>query len=242
MLIDGRRPLLGGGIPRDGVGDVLRESTADVAVLVAARRRRGDAAARRNRLGPVRRRTDDWVALEIAAAICSATGAQLRLIGSRGHGPEDKDASGLLDNAAMLVRNFVGVDGEAVLAEPGREGILSAVEGSSLVFIGLSERWRQEGLGETRGAIARAAPAPIVFVRAGDREGDSSRPPTSPAWAGRGPRPPARRPRFARRTSRITASTPRCSAARRSPDSPQIPGGMACLSSCNRVARPGPRG
>ncbi|HUB75571.1 MAG TPA: hypothetical protein VL977_00880, partial [Solirubrobacteraceae bacterium] len=172
VLIDGRRPLLGGGgIPRAGVGEVLRESSADVAVLVA----REGVAVTPPPEGivsvPFGGAPNDWVALEIAAAICSATGAQLRLIGSRGRGPEDKDASDLLGNAAMLVRNFVGVDGEAVLAEPGREGILAAVEGSSLVFIGLSERWRQEGLGETRGAIARAAPAPIVFVRAGDREG-----------------------------------------------------------------------
>jgi hypothetical protein len=35
----------------------------------------------------------------------------------------------------------------------------------------LSERWRKEGLGETRRAIARSAPSPIVFVRRGERPG-----------------------------------------------------------------------
>ena len=38
-------------------------------------------------------------------------------------------------------------------------------------MIGLSERWRQEGLGPTRSEIARAAPAPTVFVRRGQRPG-----------------------------------------------------------------------
>jgi hypothetical protein len=37
--------------------------------------------------------------------------------------------------------------------------------------IGLSERWRQEGLGPVRSEIARAAPAPVVFVCRGLRHG-----------------------------------------------------------------------
>ena len=35
----------------------------------------------------------------------------------------------------------------------------------------MSERWRKEGLGATRQAIARTAPAPILFVRRGERPG-----------------------------------------------------------------------
>ena len=38
-------------------------------------------------------------------------------------------------------------------------------------MIGLSERWRQEGLGPTRSEIAKAAPAPMLFVRRGLRPG-----------------------------------------------------------------------
>jgi hypothetical protein len=37
--------------------------------------------------------------------------------------------------------------------------------------IGLSDRWRQEGLGPTRSEIAKAAPAPVLFVRRGTRPG-----------------------------------------------------------------------
>ena len=38
-------------------------------------------------------------------------------------------------------------------------------------MIGLSERWREEGLGALRAEIAKAAPAPILFVRRGKRPG-----------------------------------------------------------------------
>ena len=49
--------------------------------------------------------------------------------------------------------------------------IVEAARGAGLLVIGLSERWRQEGLGTTRSEIARAAPAPILFVRRGARTG-----------------------------------------------------------------------
>ena len=38
-------------------------------------------------------------------------------------------------------------------------------------MIGLSDRWREEGLGPTRSEIARTAPAPVLFVRRGTRPG-----------------------------------------------------------------------
>jgi hypothetical protein len=37
--------------------------------------------------------------------------------------------------------------------------------------IGLSDRWRREGLGPTRSEIAKVAPAPVLFVRRGSRPG-----------------------------------------------------------------------
>jgi hypothetical protein len=58
-----------------------------------------------------------------------------------------------------------------VVAEPGREGIVEAARGGGLLVVGLSERWRDEGLGPTRSEIAKAAPAPVLFVRRGVRPG-----------------------------------------------------------------------
>ena len=113
----------------------------------------------------------DWAALELAAWIAAANGAPLRLLGSAGRREDGRDASGLLANASLVVQQFAGVSTEPILAEPGRDGILAATAGAGLLLVGLSERWRKEGLGETRRAIARSAPAPIVFVRRGERPG-----------------------------------------------------------------------
>jgi Kef-type K+ transport system membrane component KefB len=171
LLIDGRRPLLGGGVPREAVGTVLRKAPCDVAVLVA----REDAVIRPEAGGPIivpfGGAEHDWAALELGAWLAAATGAPLRLLGAGGKDGNDKDASRLLADASLLIQQFVGVAAEPVIATGGREGLIEAASDAALLISGLSERWRQEGLGETRTAIARAAPAPILFVRRGIRPG-----------------------------------------------------------------------
>jgi nucleotide-binding universal stress UspA family protein len=163
ILLDGRRPLLGEGVPRGEVGAVLERAPCDVAVLVER------AAA--PSIGPERPvavafggAEYDWGALELAAWIASAREAPLRLLGSA-------DASRLLGNASLVVQQLAGLAAEPVLVEPGREGVLRAAEDAGLLVLGLSERWRSEGLGPVRSAIARTAPAPTLFVRRGTRPG-----------------------------------------------------------------------
>jgi Kef-type K+ transport system membrane component KefB len=171
LLLDGRRPLLGDGIPREEVGTVLSEARCDVAVLVAREGAPVRPGPDRSVMVPFGGADHDWAALEMASWIAAASGAPLMLLGSAGRVGEDRDASGLLANAALVVQQFAGVSAEPVLAQPGREGILAAAAGAGLLVVGLSERWHKEGLGDTRRAIARAAPAPIVFVRRGERPG-----------------------------------------------------------------------
>jgi hypothetical protein len=113
----------------------------------------------------------DWAALELASWLCAATGASLELVGAGSQTAEGKHAGHLLADAALLVQQFAGVATTTAVAEPGRAGIIAAASQADLLVIGLSERWRKEGLGETRRAIAKAAPAPIVFVRRGERPG-----------------------------------------------------------------------
>jgi Kef-type K+ transport system membrane component KefB len=169
VLIDGRRPLLGEGVPRGDVGSVLRRAPSDVAVLVA----REDAVIAPGPDAPLvvpfGGAEHDWAALELGAWLAAATGAPLRLLGAAGEGEED--ASRLLATASLLVQRFVGVAAEPLLAEPGREGLIAAAGGAGLLVIGLSDRWREEGLGPVRHEIAGAAPAPILFVRRGLRPG-----------------------------------------------------------------------
>jgi Kef-type K+ transport system membrane component KefB len=171
VLLDGRRPLLGDGVPREEVGTVLSDAPCDVAVLVAREGVAISPGPESPVVVPFGGADHDWAALELAAWIAAASGAPLRLVGSSGKQDDGRDASGLLANASLVVQQFAGVSAEPVLAEPGRDGILEAVAGAGLLLVGLSERWRKEGLGETRRAIARSAPAPIVFVRRGERAG-----------------------------------------------------------------------
>jgi Kef-type K+ transport system membrane component KefB len=171
LLMDGRRPLLGGGVPRGDVGTVLNEAECDVAVLVA----REDVPVLPSPDAPVLvpfgGAEHDWAALELGAWLAARTAAKLRLLGAGGEGDEPSRVTRLLGDASLLVQQYAGISAEPVVAEAGREGVLAAASAAGLLVIGLSDRWRQEGLGPTRSEIARAAPAPTLFVRRGLRPG-----------------------------------------------------------------------
>lgn len=171
VLLDGSRPLLGDGTPRGDVGAVLGEAPCDVAVLVAREGMVVAPAPGAVVTVPFGGAEHDWAALELASWMCAATGAALELLGAAPRSDDGKDAVHLLAGAALLVQQFAGVAATPVVASPGREGIVAAAAHADLLFVGLSERWRREGLGETRKAIVRTAPAPIVFVRRGERPG-----------------------------------------------------------------------
>ena len=171
VLMDGQRPLLGEGVPRGDVGTVLREAPSDVAVLVA----REDAVLRPGPdapiLVPFGGAEHDWAALELGAWIASRTGAPLKLLGAAGQTDEPTRVTRMLGDAGLLVQQVAGVAAEPVMAEKGREGVIEAAADAGLLVVGLSERWRQEGLGPARSEIAKAAPAPVLFVRRGSRPG-----------------------------------------------------------------------
>ena len=172
VLIDGRRPLRGGAVPRGEVQRVLEDAPSDVAVLVArdgdaVLPERGDHAAI---VVPFGGADHDWAALELAALLASATGAQLRLCG--GARPDEVPrVQRLVDDAAAMVRVYAGVETDCTLVEPGFEGMARGVEGAALLVIGLSERWREEGIGDVRTELANSTPAPVLYVRRGEREG-----------------------------------------------------------------------
>jgi Kef-type K+ transport system membrane component KefB len=171
LLIDGRTPLLGDAVPRGDAATVLRDAECDVAALVS----RADAPARPDPeqavVVPFGGAEHDWAALELGAWLASATEAPLKMLGATGDTDERTRVDRLLGDAGMLVQQFAGIVAEPVVAEPGRAGILAAAEGAGLLVIGLSDRWRREGLGSTRTEIARSAPAATIFVRRGKRPG-----------------------------------------------------------------------
>jgi Kef-type K+ transport system membrane component KefB len=168
VLLDGRRPLLGEGVPRGSVGQVLDQAPCDVAVLVE-RQEVPILDADHPVMTPFGGGDHDWAALELAAWIASATGAPLKLIGAAGNGTGD--ASRVLGNASLVVQQLAGIAAEPVLVNMQNGGVVTATGGAGLLVVGLSDRWRKEGLGPVRAGIAKAAAAPVLFVRRGQRPG-----------------------------------------------------------------------
>jgi nucleotide-binding universal stress UspA family protein len=174
-------------VPRGPVGEVLLSAPCDVAVLIE----RGATASLHEPPAPPVERDEgvatidadravvvpfggaehDWAALELGAWIASSYGAPLRLLGAAADDQGRRDASRLLANASLVLQQLAGIPAEPLLVEPGREGVLAAAAHAGLLVIGLSERWREEGLGPVRSQIARTAPVSTLFVRRGSRQG-----------------------------------------------------------------------
>lgn len=160
--------LLGAGTkPLEGAtGVVLEQAECHVALMADAGGARGDGPV----IVPFGGAWHDWTALELGAWVARATSAPLRLIGAASEGREDgRDASRLLADASLIVQRQTGVVAEPLLGRPGRSGIMALSEGAGLLVVGLSERWREEGLGRARTALLATPPAPLVLVRRGER-------------------------------------------------------------------------
>ena len=171
VLIDGQRPLLGGGVPTGEVGVLLERAECDVGVLIARAGVEIKLGPDQPVLVPFGGAEHDWAALELGSWLASSTGAQLKLLGAAGQSDESSAVTRLLADAGLLVRQATGVATEPLLVTGSRDEIVAAAAGGGLLVVGLSERWRREGLGPTRAEIAKAAPAPVLFVRRGQRPG-----------------------------------------------------------------------
>jgi DNA-binding SARP family transcriptional activator len=111
----------------------------------------------------------DWTAVEVGAWIAGAQGAPLRLAGPA-EGLE-RDASRALASASLAVQRVLGIAAEPVLLAPAAPAVLAAAEEAAVVVVGLPERWRRDGLGGVRSALAIDARPPALLVRRGLRPG-----------------------------------------------------------------------
>jgi hypothetical protein len=169
ILVNGRRPLLGEPIPGGAVGTILAKAPCDVAVLIE----RDDLPtidADHPVVVPFGGSDHDWSALELGAWIAFARQAPLKLLGAAYGDGDGRDASRLLANASLVTQQLAGVATEPVLARPGPE-ILEAAKGAGILVVGLSDRWKEEGLGQTRSEIAKSGVATTLFIRRGERAG-----------------------------------------------------------------------
>jgi K+:H+ antiporter len=170
LLITGRRPFRGEPVPGGEMRIVLERAECDVAALLE----RGAEPPKLSQANPVivpfGGADHDWAALELGAWLAFAASAPLKLLGAAATGDGDRDASRLLGNASLVVQQLAGLSAEPVLVRPGRE-LIEATMSAGVLVIGLSERWREEGLGPARAEIARRAQAPTLFVRRGTRPG-----------------------------------------------------------------------
>jgi DNA-binding SARP family transcriptional activator len=109
----------------------------------------------------------DWTAVEVGAWIARAQGTVLRLAGPAEGAA--RDASRALASASLAVQRVLGIAAEPLLLPPAHEDVLAAAAEAAVVVVGLPERWKREGIGPLRTAIARRARPPALLVRRGLR-------------------------------------------------------------------------
>ena len=168
VLTDGRRSLTTDDLPGGAVGALLRDAECDVGVLVD----RGQSVgidATHPVVVPFGGSDHDWAAVEIGARLADANGARLRLVGVAE--AAGRDVGEELAFASTAVQSVSGVVAESVVVDSGGSRMLAAAADAGLLVIGLSRRWREEGLGSVRRQIASEATVPMLFVRRGVRSG-----------------------------------------------------------------------
>jgi DNA-binding SARP family transcriptional activator len=151
--------------PSPEVERLLLRAPCDVAVHVGRDRGLGD--------GPVlvlfAGGDHDWAAAEIGAWLALARDTTLQIAG-----PEegrDRDSSRVLASASLALQRVFGLTAEPVLLQPVEEDVLAAAAEAAIAVVGLPERWRRDGLGRIRGALAAKADRPVLLVRRGLRPG-----------------------------------------------------------------------
>ena len=161
LLIDAPRGLL-----EDArLLSLLDEAPCDVGVVIGLTVRTG-----RPVVVPFSGAAHDWAAVELGAWFARTSNVTLQLAGAS-TSAGGRDASRLLASASLAVQRGLGVAAELVIVDPTPDALLAVAREAGLVVVGLTERWRREGLGRTRTALATAGDVTTVLVRHGLRPG-----------------------------------------------------------------------
>jgi len=146
--------------PLASAATVLGDARCDVAVLLCA----GGPVRAGPVIVPFGAAEHDWAALELGAWAARALDVPLRLAGATS---DERDASRLLADVSLIVQHHTGMAAEPVLAAPGPDGMRALGRDAGLLVVGLSDDWRDRGLGQTRTRLATHPTAPTVLVRRG---------------------------------------------------------------------------
>ena len=153
-------------LPGGRLGAILDGAPCDVAVVTGAGELREGSV-----LVPFAGAEHDWSAVELGAWLAQASDAKLILAGTAAERRRRRDASRLLASASLIVQQVAGVAAEPLLVRGGIDGVVAAGAGAAVVVVGLSDRWRREGVGEARLAVVEGVGAPVLLVRRGVRPG-----------------------------------------------------------------------
>ena len=165
LLVPASRELLQHGHLDDNLTEMLDRAPCDVALLAA-----GASAVTGPVVTPFGGVEHDWSAIEVAAQIAGSLGTTLRLLGTEADLARGRrDASRLLGRASLMVQQVVGIVTEPVLIPAGVEGVVRAALDARLLVLGLSDRWRTEGIGPARVSVAAGVDVSTLFVRRGLR-------------------------------------------------------------------------
>jgi DNA-binding SARP family transcriptional activator len=145
-----------------GLVELLDLAPCDVAIMA------GDEPALGPVLVPFAGAEHDWCAIELGAWLAAGWEVPLRLAGPTAEG--QRDSSRVLASASLAVQRALGVAVEPLLVDPGSAALVDAAGAAAIAVIGLSSRWRREGLGEARGGLVRSG-RPTLLVRKGLRPG-----------------------------------------------------------------------
>jgi DNA-binding SARP family transcriptional activator len=153
-------------LPAGRLGAILDGAPCDVAVVSGVGELREGSV-----LVPFSGAEHDWSAVELGAWLAQASEAKLILAGTAAERRRRRDASRLLASASLIVQQVAGVAAEPLLVRGGIDGVVAAGGEAAVVVVGLSDRWRREGVGEARLAVANGVAAPVLLVRRGVRPG-----------------------------------------------------------------------
>jgi hypothetical protein len=150
---------------RSIASELLVSATCDVVLAFSTADGPSDAAI----VVPFGGGEHDWAALELAASFARQQNVPIMLAGAVSR--ERGDPSRMLATASLILQRTFGVIPEPVMIAPGTGGVLDVAGRAGMLVLGVSARYRTEGVGEMRETIARKATAPTLVVRRGRRPG-----------------------------------------------------------------------